>query len=148
LKSKIIVDSCVFIDSFQTDSVHRESSIEFLELLLKKDQLVTMPSHGWFEVWCNLRRFSKLDKNFTPPVFDGVMQYPIELIHIDDQFILKYGNLDIPYAKAGDHIYIAVAMLNEYPLITWDKGMIRIGKESSVNVYTPDEYIFILKRKI
>ena len=27
----------------------------------------------------------------------GLMQFPIELIHIDDKFTAKYGNIDIPY---------------------------------------------------
>jgi predicted nucleic acid-binding protein len=145
MNSKILVDSCVFINSFQSDSIYREASIAFLDLLLSKNQLITMPAHGWFEVWCTLRRLSEVDRKYTPPIFQGAMKYPVELIHIDAQFITKYGNLDIPYTKAGDHIFIAVAFANGYPLITWDNGMIKAGKEIGINVYTPDEYVTILK---
>jgi hypothetical protein len=104
MSSKILVDSCVFISAFQSCSANREASIAFLDLLLSKKQLITMPAHGWFEVWCNLRRLSDVDRKYLPPIFKGAMKYPVELIHIDAQFIEKYSNLDIPYTKAGDHI--------------------------------------------
>jgi len=144
MNSKILVDSCVFINAFQSDSAYRKASIAFLNSLLSKNQLITMPAHGWFEVWCNLRRLSEVDRKYLAPIFQGAMKYPVELIHIDLEFIKKYGNLDIPYTKAGDHIFIVVAFVNGYPLITWDIGMMKAAKEIGINVYTPDEYMTIL----
>jgi len=60
------------------------------------------------------------------------------------KFILtttKYVNVDLPYIKAGDHLFIVVAKVNDYPLITWDKVMYNKAKETGVKVYTPREYL-------
>jgi PIN domain nuclease of toxin-antitoxin system len=100
-----------------------------------------MPAHGWFEVWCNLKRISSVDRTYLPPFFAGKMQLPLELIHIDDQFIKKYGNINIPYSKGADHIFIVVAYENQYPLITWDDKMRKIAKKVGVQVYDPKEYL-------
>lgn len=136
---KTIVDSCVFIDTFDPKSSNYSSSLEFLELLSKKKILMTMPSHGWFEVQCNLEKLKK-EKRFLGPKILDKMNYEIELIHIDNEFIKKYAMVEIPYSKAGDHIFLVVAKVNDYILVTRDKNMYRIAKEININVYTPEEY--------
>lgn len=99
-----------------------------------------MPAHGWFEVLCSLRRIEKVEKKFDG-MFSALQHYPLELIHIDAHFIGKYGNVEIPYAKAGDHIYLVVAYVNGFPLVTWDKGMTNVARELNVAAYTPAEYL-------
>ncbi len=69
------------------------------------------------------------------------MDYRIELIHIDDQFINKYAMADIPYIKAGDHIFIAIAKINDYALITSDAKMIDVSKQCGVRVFEPAEFM-------
>ena len=139
--AKLIVDSCVFINAFKADSPFRVQCIELLEALKEKKQMITMPAHGWFEVWCSLRRIEKIDKSFSGPKINGKMNYDIELIHIDKEFIEKYGNVDMPYQKSGDHIYTVIAFVNKYPLITLDKNLIKVAKELGLTVYTPKEYV-------
>ncbi len=134
-----LVDSCVFINAFKVDSEFRDASLQFLSELARRKTLIAMPAHGWFEVWCSLRRIERNDNAFAGPVIDGLQQYPLELIHIDSQFILKYGNVDIPYIKAGDHIYLVVAHVEGYRLVTGDKGMTRVARELNVDVCTPSE---------
>ena len=100
-----------------------------------------MPAHGWFEVLCSLRRIEKNEKKFEGPSFENLQQYPVELIHLDAHFIAKYGNIDIPYIKAGDHIYIVVSYVNGYQLITRDKGMTEVARQLNVAVFSPNEYL-------
>lgn len=138
---KLIVDSNVFISSFQKDSEFRDESIGFLEKILKVGQLITMPAHGLFEILCTLKRLSEHDKQYLHPVIFGQTEYPIETIHIDKKFIEKYINVEIPYIKAGDHLYLVVAKLNGYPLITRDNGMRKCAKEASIKVFTPTEFL-------
>ncbi len=69
------------------------------------------------------------------------MDYPIQLIHLDEQFIKKYSMVDIPYIKAGDHIFVVVAKINDCPLITSDAKMITISKECGVRVFEPVEFM-------
>ena len=138
--TKLIVDSCVLIDSFQQHSPNRADSVSFINRLVQQGQLITMPAHGWFEVWCNLNRLSDVDRTYLHPIFQGKMELPIELIHIDKPFILKYGNVHLPYTKAADHIFIVVCFVNKYPLVTWDEKMTQVGKDVGVQVYNPNEY--------
>ena len=138
---KLIVDSCVFINSMKADSVHRAGCLAFLELLSSTGTTMSMPAHGWFEVHCSLKRIEKIDKNFSGSPIGGKWNFPIELIHIDAEFIAKYGNIDIPYTRAGDYIYLVVAHVNRYPLVTTDKGMSTVGKQLGVTVYSPAEFV-------
>lgn len=138
---EIIVDSSVFIDTFQKNSRTRSDSIAFIDHLVSNNQIVTMPAHGWFEVSCNIKRLSDIERKYLPPIFAGKMQCPFKLIHIDAQFIEKYGNVIIPYTKAADHIFIVVAFVNKYPLVTYDEGMRKIAKELKVPVYYPKEFL-------
>ena len=137
---KLILDSCVFIDSFDPDSPNHSASLELLELLRAKEVLVTMPAHGWFEVQCTLQRLTNQNK-FVAPRIQGAMNYPIELIHIDKEFILKYAMTDIPYTKAADHMFIAVAKINNWDLITSDGKMYDISKSLNIDVFKPKEFL-------
>lgn len=139
--NKLLVDSCVFINAFKDDSIHREQCLTFLESLSQARQPITMPAHGWFEVWCSLKRIEHIDKKFKGVSIDGRWSFPIELIPIDDEFIGKYGNLEIPYIKAGDHIFIVVAYVNRYPLVTTDERMKNVAKGLGISVFSPAEYV-------
>ena len=137
---KLIVDSCVFIDSFDPQSPNYHDAFQLLAELRARDLLITMPAHGWFEVQCALQKLSS-EQRFVGPVIAGRMVYPVELIHIDEPFIEKYAMADIPYIKAGDHIFIAIAKFNDYPLITSDAKMINVSKQCGVRVFKPAEFM-------
>lgn len=137
---KLIVDSCVFIDAFDPQSSNHQDSLSFLECLRRLNRLITMPAHGWFEVQCTLQRLTNQNKFIGPRILD-VMIYPIELIHIDKEFIEKYAMVDVPYTKAGDHMFIVVAKVNGYELITSDQKMYDISKSININVFKPREYL-------
>ncbi len=137
---KLLVDSCVFIDAFDPQSPNHSAAVQLLEELRVRGLLIAMPTSGWFEVQCTLRRLS-LEQRFVGPVIAGRMDYPVELIHIDKPFIEKYAMADIPSIKAGDHIFIAIAKINDYPLITSDAKMIDVSKQCGVRVFEPAEFM-------
>ena len=58
---------------------------------------------------------------------------------IDHKFIENYFDVDIPYAKAGDSIYMVMAKKLGLPLITRDKGMYKVSKAAGINVLTISE---------
>ena len=99
-------------------------------------------ARAWLvEVYCTLNRLAAIDRRFVPPIFSGSMQLPLELIHTDDSFISRYGNVRIPYIKGGDHIYLVIAHVNVYRLVTRDAKMREIAESLAVNVRTPTEYL-------
>ena len=137
---KLLVDSCVFVDSFDPESANHADALALLNELRRRQLLITMPAHGWFEVQCTFQRLVA-EKRFVGPTIDGQMNYPVELIHIDKPFIEKYAMANIPYIKAGDHIFLAIAKRNDYPLVTSDLKMISVSKQCGVNVFTPAEFL-------
>jgi len=139
--SKLIVDASVLINCFQKDSDERDASRRFVDHVIQSGQLVTMPAHGWFEFLCALNRLSGPERQFLPAVFNGNMQLPLELIHIDQHFINKYGNVAIPYIKASDHIYVVIAYVNHYRLVTSDKKMCSTCRRLEVEAFTPEDYL-------
>jgi predicted nucleic acid-binding protein len=141
---KLLVDTCVFIDSFDPQSPNYADSLSLLKELHAKGIILTMPAHGWFEVQCSLQRLVK-DKRFSGPEIAGQRQYPIRLLHIDKDFIEKYAFVDIPYIKAGDHIFVVVAKKEGCPLITSDERMTTVAKQSGVAVYSPKEFSGVLQ---
>ena len=136
---KLLVDSCVFIDAFDPQSANHRAAVQLLEQLRLRDLLITMPATGWFEVQCTLQRLI-LEQRFVGPAIAGRMDYPIKLIHIDQPFIEKYAMADIPYIKAGDHIFIAIAKKDDYTLITSDAKMIDVSKKCGIRVFKPAEF--------
>jgi len=139
--SKLIVDANVFIDSFDRSSKFRDESIEFLSKTAEIRQLITMPAHGLFEITCTLKRMSEIDRKYLHPLIFGQTQYPIEAIHIDQEFIEKYSTVEVPYIKAGDHLYLVVAKFNNYPLITRDDKLKKCAKKAGINVQNPTEFL-------
>ena len=142
---KLIVDSSVFIDSFDPQSPNHPAAAQLLAELRTRSLIITMPAHGWFEVQCAFQKLI-LERRFVGPTFAGRMDYPIELIHIDQSFIEKYKMADIPYIKAGDHIFVAIAKVNGYPLITNDSKMITVSKQCGVRVFQPAEFMNELRQ--
>ncbi|MEW6325130.1 MAG: PIN domain-containing protein [Nitrospirota bacterium] len=136
---KLLVDSCVFIDAFDPKSPNHRDSLAMLEDLRRRAILITMPAHGWFEVQCTLQKLIA-EKRFVGPAIQGQMNYPVELVHIDKPFIEKYAMADIPCIKAGDHIFVAMAKVNGYPLVTSDLKMAEVSKQCGVRVFSPMEF--------
>lgn len=144
---KLLVDSCVFIDAFDLRSPHHAESLAFLEDLRRRAVLITMPAHGWFEVQCTFQRIVT-EKRYVGPTIQGQMKYPVELVHIDASFIQKYAMADIPYIKGSDHIFVAIAKVNGYPLVTSDSKMKEVSKQCGIRVFTPVEFCNELVKSI
>jgi len=140
IKSSIVIDSNVIIDTFDPSSPNHNDSYNFMNYILGKNILFAMPMHGWFEITCTLNRIKK-EKGIVPPILAGRQQTAIEFIHIDDQFLQNYSPVDVPIIKAMDHLFLVVAKKNHLPLITWDKQMTQAGKKCGVEVCNPQEWM-------
>jgi predicted nucleic acid-binding protein len=140
IKSSMVIDSNVFIDTFDLSSPNHSASHKFMDHILGKNILFAMPMHGWFEINCTLNRIKK-EKGIVPPILAGRQHTAIEFIHIDDQFLENYSSVDVPVIKAMDHIFLVVAKKNHLTLITWDKQMTQAANECGVDVYNPTEWL-------
>jgi predicted nucleic acid-binding protein len=62
-------------------------------------------------------------------------------IPIDETFVTKYYAVDLPYLKAGDLIFVAMAKGDGSVLITEDDTQYKKAKEAGVTVYRIKEYL-------
>lgn len=143
IKSSIVVDSNVIIDTFDPTSPNYTESHRFMDHIISKNVLFAMPMHGWFEIKCTINRIKK-EKGLLPPVLAGRQEMAVEFIHIDDEFLENYSSVDVPIIKAMDHLFLVVAKKNELELVTWDNQMIKAGISCGVKVLTPADWM--LKR--
>jgi hypothetical protein len=130
----ILVDSCVLIDACTPQSHTHDEAAKFLEELRRLGWRAVMPAHAWFEVQCACQR-QIADGNSV----EGIVNYPIALIHMDMDFINTYAKADIQYYKSGDHIFMAIAKIDGHVLVTYDAGMIEASKACGIRVFTPGE---------
>jgi predicted nucleic acid-binding protein len=135
-----MIDSNVIIDTFDPKSDNYDASLKFMNKIVGKGILFLMPTHGWFEIKCNLAKIEKASR-IKPPFFNGQQAMLIEFLHIDDNFINKYSKVELPFIKSKDHIFLVVAKLNSLPFITWDIQMTKIGREVNIDIYNPLEWM-------
>ena len=96
--------------------------------------------HGLFEIQCTMRRFTKKDKRIVSSPF-STFEKSIKVRYqpIDEVFLNEFFDVDVPYAKAGDTIYMVMAKKLDLPLITRDGGMYKASKEAGIKVLTITE---------
>ena len=140
IKSTIVIDSNVIIDTFDRNSPHHGPSMDFMEYIVGHNILFAMPMHGWFELNCTLNRLRK-QGTISLPTIAGSQAMPIEFIHIDAKFLENYGEVEVPVIKAMDHLFLVVAKKNNLPLVTWDIQMTTAAKECGVHVSNPIEWL-------
>jgi predicted nucleic acid-binding protein len=141
IKSSIVIDSNVIIDTFDPQSPNYEASMSFMNHIIGNRILFAMPMHGWFEINCTLNRMRK-EGLVLPPIISGAQQMMVEFIHIDAQFLENYASVeDIPVIKAMDHLFLVVAKKNKLPLITWDRQVIAAGEECGVDAVNPADWM-------
>jgi hypothetical protein len=140
IKSSIVIDSNVIIDTFDPQSPNYNASLSFMSHIIGNRILFAMPMHGWFEINCTLNRMRK-DGRMLPPIISGAQHMMVEFIHIDAQFLENYASEDVPVIKAMDHLFLVVAKKNKLPLITWDRQIIAAGEDCGVVVLNPADWV-------
>jgi predicted nucleic acid-binding protein len=136
----IILDACVVIHAFDSDAEQHVEARDLVKILKEKNFRVVMPMHGFFEIQCAMKRMTRVEgRTIKSPFNEEVKGLQITPQPIDHKFIENYFEVDIPYAKAGDSIYMVMAKKLGLPLVTRDKGMYKVSKRAGINVLTISE---------
>ena len=131
IKSSIVVDSNVIIDTFDPSSPNYTESHSFMDHIISNRVLFAMPMHG-FEISSTINRLKKeychlfcwVDRRWRLNSYTLMMSF-------------CYLSVDVPMIKAMDHLYLVVAKKNGPELVTWDNQMIKAGISYGVKVLTP-----------
>ncbi|NDW22899.1 type II toxin-antitoxin system VapC family toxin [Alteromonas hispanica] len=140
----LIVDSCVIIEAFDSDSEYHSAAIELIESIKNKAYKMIMPMHGYFEVKCAIQRLTECEGKTISTPYTNAGDLPFHTQPIDEKFILDYSDVNVPYAKAGDYIFLIMAKKLGIPLVTRDRDMIKRSKKCGIDVYKPDQIMSLL----
>jgi predicted nucleic acid-binding protein len=129
MESKMVIDSCVFIDYFRT----RNRSISLLQRLLENDPDVFVSVIAKYEVLCGSKN---TDSFFWQETFRMFVILPV------DEAIIKIGcqiyqqlKRDRCLIDMADILIAATAIVNELPLATINYNhFVRIDKLQLVNL--------------
>jgi predicted nucleic acid-binding protein len=133
----VIIDACVIIHAFDSQAESHDEAHALIERAKKEEFEIVMPMHGFFEIQCAMKRMTTIEgRTITSPFSSELQALRIRPQPIDHKFIENYYEVDIPYAKAGDTLYMVMAKKLGLPLITRDKGMYKVSKKAGINVFT------------
>jgi len=137
----IIVDTSVLVDIFLETAARHPEAKKLGSFLVAKKVDIKLPMHGMFELACSLKNKKatgsyKLQSGITK---DSPLR--ITRIPIDEKFFEEYFDINLPYLKAGDFIFIAMAKKDAAILITEDNKMFDRAKEAGIEVYKIKEFI-------
>lgn len=142
IKAKMMVDSCVLIDTFDTSSPNHNEADSFVNYVASKGVMFQMPMHAWYEMNCTLKRLVKEKKeHLVIPLFNGLPGIKVEFVHLDGDFLENYKDVDVAVTKGADNIFLVIAKKNNLQLVTFDDKMIKAAEESGIDVYTPGEWM-------
>jgi len=135
-----IVDSCVVVDAFDTSSDWHASAHTFLESARAADCRLVMPMHGVFEVKCAMHRIVHVEKRKVSPPYKA-FESALHIIPqpIDHKFMEQYSGVDVPYAKAGDTIYLVMAKRLGLRLVTRDGPMLEKALSCGIRGLTVEQ---------
>lgn len=142
--SDIIIDTSVLVDIFVTTRSRHSDAKELGKYLIDNQLTIRIPWHAVFEFASalesekivssrqRLELWPELDEA-TPLVFDPVP--------IDGDFVMKYYSRDLPYMKAGDSIFVAMARVDGAILITEDSEQYKKAQAVGVDTYRIGEFL-------
>src|SRR6266404_4896477 len=146
----VIADTSVIMDMFFVHRPNHTIAARLAALFIERNVVCRLPMHGFFEissaVMCEKRVHGSLAGKGTSQINE---KSPLSLdpIPIDQAFINKYMQDTMPDLKSGDMIYVAMARVDELPLITEDRKMRNEATRMGVFCLTAEECIAELEKR-
>jgi len=120
-----VIDTCVLVDLLMATRKRHDNARKLRKELLRLDVIARVPAFAIFEISHDT---------------GGAEGLSIEFVPVDDDFVRKYFNFDLPEVRAGDLVFAALAMGEALPLITEDNDFAQKAKLAGIEVFSIDEY--------
>ena len=141
-KREIVLDASVLSDIFIKSRKRHKLAMGLAKYIKTHRIKVTIPMHAILELKCAIDNERLIQgRGKLAEIFPQSNPLEINIIAIDEEFIHKYYDLDIPYIKAGDLIYILIAKKHHAILITEDKKQAKVAKSINVETYDIEEFL-------
>lgn len=134
---KLVLDSSVFISYLNKDDIFFDRTIEFIDYLKDKQEIIILPVIVFLEVANVLTRNNRhFKEGYMFSVFNKYEMIEIDL-HLARLLLPMFKKFRL---KTSDSIILGTAILNEATLITWDKKLEKEAKKL-IDVQTPKSFL-------
>ena len=138
---RAVVDTSVLVDIFLVSRPRHLIAIRLVPLVNSDLLEVWVPFSSAFELSAAIKN-EKLSK---PIDIDKSIQWtkPFKLLQIpiDENFFNKYFDISLPYIKAGDLLFLALAKGENIPLVTEDERLRMRALEAGVAAHTTEDFL-------
>ena len=136
-----VIDTCVLVDLLMATRKRHDKARKLRKELLRLDVIARVPAFAIFEISHAMRQEQRLSQGkLVSSDTGGAEGLSIEFVPVDDDFVRKYFNFDLPEVRAGDLVFAALAMGEALPLITEDNDFAQKAKLAGIEVFSIDEY--------
>lgn len=136
---KVLIDTCVLIDMVDKNQTRATLGKQLYDFLTSKNIEVTLLRHSFFEMASVLKN---LKINNKPYNFENDFYLKINcVVDIDEKFVETYLDVNLPYSKGADWIYLCFASKEKIDFITEDIALYKKCKEAGIGVFNIKEYI-------
>ena len=143
----IVIDTCVLIDILISGRSRHDKAILLANKLADDTLKCGIPMHCMFELVSAVRsEFNSKGAPLKSDFIDEKIPFEFELIPIDDSFLKKYlfetlKKKILVKLKAGDMIFVLLAMRHDAILITEDKPMKKTAESLGLKAVSIKEYL-------
>jgi predicted nucleic acid-binding protein len=137
----IIIDSSVLVRVFDEAEDGHSEAMKLGHYLVDNGIRVRIPYHALFEVSST---FKRRNQSGTLKAYQGIAAAnPLLLdpVPVDEAFFSRYFDASLPYLKAGDSLFLAMAKKDSAILITEDKQQYAAAQSVAVQVFRIEEFL-------
>lgn len=135
----IIVDTNVLVDMHLSHRPRHQEALKLKHYLDSHSIRLKIPMHAMFEIASALQSEFRTVGRSGFQISQGVIY--TDPVPIDWDFIDRYFEADLPYLRAGDLIFVAMAKRDQALLITEDDDLYKVAKSVGVAVYRTKEFL-------
>jgi predicted nucleic acid-binding protein len=137
----IIVDSCIIVDVFLETAERHSDARRLGSYFVDNNIVIKMPMHALFEHACALRNKKEKGQFRLQHAITQEKPLHVEFVAIDEKFFNDYYDPTLPYLRAGDFIFLAMAAKDGAILITEDDAMFNAAKKARIEVFRLREFL-------
>jgi predicted nucleic acid-binding protein len=145
MEKEIVIDASVLLDIVVRTRPRHKFAKLIGAYLIDNGIRIKVPMHALFDIRSAMlfAKTEAMEKGETVQINEDIGETtPLNLdpVPVDDHFFRKYYDPAIPYLKAGDYVYVALAKVDGLILLTEDAAQYKAAKKAGVNVFNAEEF--------
>lgn len=138
----VVIDACALLNIMLQDQPAYDDGQRALAKIREWQLVIAVPMHVLFEVECMMMRKNQLEGGVgagSPALSEETPLWFLP-VAIDEVFVRRYRDPTLPYVKAGDFMYMAMAKREAAPLITEDRQLYGAARRAGMQAVFLKEF--------